>query len=84
MAAIHGVYNKQNTRKDIADAVVMLVAKIPALPYKTARLATTLSFIKNPLIKDTTRRQSPRPIGANIGLIIPAKLDKMLDDASET
>ena len=55
------------------------VIKISCAPAnKTPIVATTLSFIKSPLISDVTNLQSPRPIGVKIGEIKPATPANML------
>ena len=54
MAATQGVYSRLNTSKDAAANGVSTVAIL--LPNNTSRVATTLSFAINPLIKDVAIR----------------------------
>lgn len=82
IAATQGVYNKQNVKNEIAinGEKAMTISCAPA--NKTPIVATTLSFIKSPLMSDVTNLQSPRPIGAKIGEINPATPAKILSLAS--
>ena len=56
----------------------------PAAPKSTCSVATTLSFAINPLMSAVHMRQSPRPSGANIGVISSASLASRLSDESVT
>lgn len=49
-AAIHGVYNKQNTSKQTAPNVEILLAIIAEEPINIERVDTILSLAKNPEI----------------------------------
>lgn len=72
IAATHGVYNKQNTSKEITPATVRLLCSAAVPPYKTVSEDTTLSFARNPEINAVTILQSPNPIGTKIGANTPA------------
>ena len=78
IAAIHGVYRRQNTRRDAADSGESTSNNVFVLPNNTESVETTLSFAINPAIKDVQIRQSPKPSGAKIGAIAPATAAKML------
>ena len=84
IAAIHGVYRRQNTRRDAADSGESTTNNVFVLPNNTESVETTLSFAINPAIKDVQIRQSPKPSGAKIGAIAPATAAKMLSFESAT
>ena len=67
IAAIHGVYNKQNTSKQITESTDNEAVK-PA-GYNTCKVETTLSFAITPEIKEVTIRQSFNPRGVKINAI---------------
>ena len=75
---MHGVYNKQKTKKDKAAKPEMDRWINWVEPYKTVNIETTLSFAKKPEIKAVTMRQLPKPNGTNTGAINPATAAKML------
>ena len=52
IAAIHGVYRRQNTRRDAADSGESTSNNVFVLPNNTESVETTLSFAINPAIKD--------------------------------
>lgn len=78
IAATHGEYKSEKTRKDIATIQDIEEIIAPASEYNIAITATTLSFAIKPEIKEVIIRQSPRPIGANTGEINPAKIANIL------
>lgn len=84
IAAIHGVYRRQNTRRDAADSGESTSNNVFVLPNNTDKVETTLSFAINPAIKDVQIRQSPKPSGAKTGAIKPATAARMLFWESET
>lgn len=65
IAAIHGVYNRLNTRSEAAATGVN--ASFTAPPNKISRVEITLSFAITPLINEVQILQSPSPSGAKIG-----------------
>ena len=65
IAAIHGVYNRLNTRSEAAATCVN--ASFTAPPNKISRVEITLSFAITPLINEVQILQSPSPSGAKIG-----------------
>ena len=64
IAAIHGVYRRQNTRRDAADSGESTSNNVFVLPNNTESVETTLSFAINHANKDVQIRQSPKPSGA--------------------
>ena len=77
-AAIHGVYNKQNTSKQTAPNVEILLAIIAEEPINIERVDTILSLAKNPEINAVHIFQFPKPNGLNTGAIQPAMVAKIL------
>ena len=77
IAAMHGVYSKQNTRNEAADNGVSILP-IPAPPTSTFSVETTLSFAIKPAMRAVDILQSPNPRGAKIGAINPAIIASML------
>ena len=65
IAAIHGVYNRLNTRSEAAATGAN--ASFTAPPNKISRVEITLSFAITPLINEVQILQSPSPSGAKIG-----------------
>ena len=78
MAATQGVYSRLNTSNDAAASGVSTVAML--LPNNTSRVATTLSFAMNPLIREVQIRQSPRPSGRNSGTSRPDTVCRILNE----
>lgn len=70
IAATQGVYSKENTSSEAAEADVSAVETL--LPNSIPRVATTLSFAMKPEIREVTILQSPNPIGFSIGATTPA------------
>lgn len=60
-AAIHGVYNKQNTNNEIVARGVKKASRASDEPNNTDTVDTTLSLAINPAIRDVVIRQSPNP-----------------------
>ena len=56
----------------------------PFAPYRTSITETTLSLAMNPLIREVTILQSPRPSGLKSGAITPAITARMLVCESST
>ena len=75
-AATHGAYNRLNTNSEAAETDE--ITALTLSPKRTLRVETTLSFARNPLIKDVQILQSPKPIGRNNGTSNPATAAKML------
>ena len=67
MAATHGVYSRLKTRTDAAVSDDITALTPPSFPYSTLMMETTLSLAMNPLTREVTIRQSPRPAGLNSG-----------------
>ena len=68
IAAIHGVYNKQNTSKQITESTDNEAVKPTG--YNTCKVEKTLSFYITPEIKEVTIRQSFNPSGAKRNAIL--------------
>ena len=85
MAATHGVYNNEKTKKTNA---VNELNKFPIVsvepPKSTVRVLTTLSFAVKPVIKAVETLQSPNPSGLKIGAITPPKIANKLSDEFAT
>mgnify|MGYP007102192228 FL=1 len=69
IAATHGVYNRQKTKRLAAATGVIAPVSSAVLPKSTESVDTTLSFAINPEIRAVEMRQSPKPNGLNIGAI---------------
>ena len=78
MAATQGVYSRQNTSREAAEAALIAASMPPCAPKSTSSTETTLSFAMNPLIREVTILQSPSPSGLNIGTSNPDMAAKML------
>lgn len=76
MAATQGVYSRLNTSNVAAANGVSTVAMLS--PNNTSRVATTLSFAMNPLIREVQIRQSPNPSGRNTGTNRPDSIASIL------
>ena len=84
IAAIHGVYSRQNTNRLAADNGVMLETRLLVFPKRMDNVETTLSFARNPVISAVVIRQSPRPIGCIKGAARPEIIARMLSFESVT
>ncbi len=76
IAATQGVYKRENTRSEAAEAVV--INALTFCPYRISNVETTLYFAINPLISAVQILQSPKPMGAIIGANHPAIIAKIL------
>ena len=84
IAATHGVYRRQNTRSDAADAGDSASVSSSPGPNSTVKVDTTLSFAMKPVISAVEIRQSPKPSGMNTGVMIFAAAASMLSFESPT
>ena len=84
IAATHGVYSRQKTSSAAADAVESVAVSSCVLPYMTFKVATTLSFARNPVIRAVVTFHVPKPSGAKTGAIKPAITARMLFPESFT
>ena len=78
IAATHGVYKRQNTRRLAADTGVIQPSNAAVCPNNTDSVDTTLSFAINPVISAVDILQSPNPIGAKTGAITLATVARIL------
>ena len=69
IAATHGVYKRQKTKRLAAATGVIAPVSSAVLPKSTESVDTTLSFAINPEIRAVEMRQSPNPNGLKIGAI---------------
>ena len=67
IAAIHGVYNRQNTRNASTPAGATASIISTVLPKRIDIVDTTLSFAITPVRTAVAILQSPKPSGLNIG-----------------
>ena len=84
MAAMQGVYSRQNTKSPSAASGVMAATSVAVEPNSTDNVETTLSLAMTPVTSAVETRQSPKPSGANTGAIHPATTAKMLSCESAT
>ena len=84
MAAMQGVYSRQNTSRPSAASGVMAATSVAVLPNSTDSVDTTLSFAMTPVTSAVEMRQSSKPSGANTGAIQPATTASMLSCESAT
>ena len=84
IAAIHGVYNKQNTRNAITPAGVTAASISAVLPKSIDIVDTTLSLAITPVKTAVAILQSPNPSGLNIGDIKLAIAARILSFESVT
>ena len=84
IAATHGVYKRQNTRRLAAATGVIAPVNSAVLPKSTESVETTLSFAMNPVISAVDIFQLPNPSGRKTGAIIPAATARILSLESAT
>lgn len=84
IAATHGVYRRQKTKRHSAANGVRVLTSASGVPKRTIIVDTTLSFAINPVIKAVETRQSPKPRGAKTGAINPAITERILSLESLT
>ena len=84
MAAMQGVYSRQNTSRLAAASGVSVASSACVPPKRTERVDTTLSLARNPAMRAVEIRQSPKPSGAKSGAISPAAPASMLVCGSAT
>ena len=78
IAAIHGVYNRQNTRNASTPAGATASIISTVLPKRIDIVDTTLSFAITPVRTAVAILQSPKPNGANRGARYPATTARIL------
>lgn len=84
IAATHGVYNRQKTKRLAAATGVIAPVSSAVLPKSTESVDTTLSFAINPVISAVEIFQFPKPSGRNTGAMIPATTARILSLESAT
>ena len=78
MAAMQGVYSRQNVRSAAAEGTVSASSTEVSVPKRTIMDETTFSFARKPDIRAVTILQSESPCSVNTGAITPATDASML------
>ena len=84
IAATHGVYKRQNARRQIPANGDRVLTRASGVPKSMVMVDTTLSFAIKPVMSAVEIRQSPKPRGTKTGAINPAIDARILSLESAT
>ena len=84
IAATHGVYKRQNVRRQMPASGDRVLTRVSGVPKRMVMVDTTLSFAIKPVISAVEIRQSPNPRGRKAGAMNPAMEARMLSLESAT